>query len=278
MPSTVIDKNGEIRQIDVLDILPPQEGEINITYGRIGTGKTSIGTKRVLEHLKKGHVEYVNWKIKWEGYDERKIKWKVLLYLLGFKKYLVNFPKENLKYFPINQSFIDELSKKTSCCVHLDEGHIPFDSYEATRMNVEKRSAVFATRHFDRSMYVYTQRANSVHVNLRGNSNRFYKCEKTIDFTIPIIKKRIIRFLVTEFQDLTPTGAIDETRKINEKGEEGNYKFAVSQKRYWGRKKIFEKYDSKYLRGNMPESQEKLMTAYKMSIKDTIKLLFKKNG
>lgn len=272
---TPIQIGTEIKEIDVLDMLPPDEGEINITYGRIGTGKTTIGTKRIIEQLNRGVVVYANWKIKWDGYDERKNKGLLFLGLIGMKKFYFNFPKENFHYFPIKTDFIEKLAVLTSCSVHLDEGHIPFDSYEATRMDVEKRSAVFSTRHYDRSMYIYTQRANSVHVNLRGNSNRFYKCEKIIDWKI--FGHRFIRFLVTEFQDLTVNGGIDETKITDEEGKETNeYKFAVSEQTYWGRKKIFEKFDSKYLRGDTPESQKNNAQIYKLKINEKIKNIFKK--
>lgn len=275
--SSIIQVGTEIKEIDVLKLLPPDEGNISITYGRIGTGKTFRGTKNILEHLRLGHIEYANWRINWEGYDERENKLKLLIGTLGLKKTYWNFPKENFHYFPIEKTFIDDLSKLTSCCVHLDEGHIPFDSYEATRMEVDKRSAVFSTRHYDRSMYIYTQRANSVHVNLRGNANRFYKCEILFDHTF--FKKRFIKFQVTEFQDLTAGGAVDETKIFDKDGFETNeYKFAVSEERYWGTRKIFEKFNSKYLRAGVPESQTNKAQLFKVSWIESIKQLTKKKN
>jgi hypothetical protein len=277
MPTPIV-VGTEIKEIDVLDLLPPDEGEIDIYYGRIGTGKTSAGTRRILSELKRGQVVYANWKVKWEGYDERKSKWKLFLGFLGLKKTYLNFPKENFYYFPVKEDFIDKLSKLTSCNVHLDEGHIPFDSYEATRMEVEKRSAVFATRHFDRTMTVYTQRANSVHVNLRGNSNRFFKCEKTFD--VNLFGHRFIHFLITEFQDLTPSSTVDERKVLDKEGNETDqYELACSTETYWGTKKIFEAYESKYLRGDMPESQKNLTQFFHLTWYERwnqFKLLFKK--
>lgn len=275
MPTPIL-VGTEIKEIDVLEMLPPQEGEINITYGRIGTGKTSIGTRRIIKQLKHGIVVYANWRIKFDGFDERTSKWLLFLGILGLKREYRIFPKENFHYFPIGTDFIEKLSVLTSCSVHLDEGHIPFDSYEATRMDVKKRSAVFATRHYDRSMYIYTQRANSVHVNLRGNSNRFYKCEKTFDKTF--FRKRFIHFLVTEFQDLTPAGTVDETRIIDKEGRETNqYKHAVSDERYWSSQTLFDLYDSKYLRGDMPESQKNLARFFTLSFREKINSLFQRD-
>jgi len=144
-------------------------------------------------------------------------------------------------------------------------------------MDVAKRSAVFATRHYDRTMHVYTQRANSVHVNLRGNTNRFYKCEITFDHTF--FKKRFIRFLVTEFQDLTSGGTVDESRiteiKDGQIVETSAYKYAVSQEKYWGKQKIFDLFNSKYLRGNTPESQKNYARLYRLRWKEILQLIKK---
>jgi len=272
MPST-IEVGNEIKVIDIFKILPPQEGEINIYYGRIGEGKTSAGTRNIFRELKRGEIVYSNWNIKWRGYDQRNSWWYIFLGAIGLKKEFFHYPKENLHFWNFVKQeidgkpcppFIDQLSVMTDCSIHLDEGHIPFDSYEATRMSEKKRSAVFATRHFDRKLTIYTQRANSVHINLRGNTNRFYKCEKLHDWEL--FKKRFIQFQITEFQDLSSTSTIDETRMKDEEGNEtGEYIHAVSQETYWGRKKLFESFDSKYLRGNMKHSQGNYAKLYKLT-------------
>jgi len=283
MPSEI--KIGEqIQVVDIFDLLPPVEGEINIYYGRIGSGKTSAGTKNIFNELKKGRIVYSNWKIDWNGYDQRNSWLYILLGTLGLKREFFYYPPTNLHFWNFVKqeidgkpcpSFIDQLSKMTDCSIHLDEGHIPFDSYEATRMSEKKRSAVFATRHFDRSLTIYTQRANSVHVNLRGNSNRFFKCEKIYDFKI--LKKRFILFQVTEFQDLTAMGGVDETRLKDEKGNEtGDYLHAVSQIRYWGTKKLFTSFDSKYLREGTERSQTNYAELFKLKYGEIFKLIANK--
>lgn len=258
-------ENGERLTQSIWELIPPDEAEILIYYGRIGSGKTSAGTRNIMRDLMSGQIVYANWKIQWEGYDERKSKWKLFLGTLGLKKNYLVIPKENFHFWNFTTQeidgikcfpFVDQLALLNDCKIHLDEGHIPFDSYEATRMDEKKRSAIFATRHFNRSLSIYTQRANSVHVNLRGNTNRFYKCEKLFDRTF--FGKRFIHFLITEFQDLTSSNTVDESRERDpETGEEnGPYKFAVSQQTYWGRKKHFALFDSKYLRQGAPSYQQ----------------------
>lgn len=275
MPSIVVDKDGNAREIDIFEMLPPDEGEISIYYGRIGSGKTTNGTRNILSDLRRGLVVYANWPLYWDGYDEREDKLLLALGLAGFKRWFYRIPRENYHFWnlaegtidgvPTGKEFSETLAGLTDCSIHLDEGHIPFDSYEATRMSETKRSAVFAMRHYDRRLTVYTQRANSVHVNLRGNANRFYKCEKTLDRTL--FGKRFIRFLVTEFQDLTSSGGVDEELERDEDGDEipGAYKRAVSQERFWGRQSTFAHFDTKYLRQGKPHSQPNHAEAYELT-------------
>lgn len=271
--------------VNIWELLPPEEGSIDIYYGRIGGGKTSAGTRNIIAALNSGQIVYSNWKIKWDGYDERQNWWCLVLGILGLKKHFYYFPKENFHFWNfIKQEldgkpcpeFIDVLSRLTDCQVHLDEGHIPFDSYEAAKMSERKRSAVFGTRHFDRQLIIYTQRANSIHINLRQNANRFYKCEVNFDWTLPFFKKRFIHFLITEFQDTDSSGSVKEDHVFNLKtGEETEeYKFAVNQMSYWGSKKHFALFDSKYLRAGAPHSQPNYAKIYWLTWKEKYANLF----
>jgi len=277
--STTIQTPDGPKEIDVFDILPPDEGEIAIYYGRIGNGKTYAGTRNIIRDLRAGLVVYANWPLKWEGYDERKDKWQLILGVLGLKWLYFDIPLKNYHFWDLTKDmidgkpckeFADQLAEITDASIHLDEGHIPFDSYEATKMSQTKRSAVFAMRHYDRRLTVYTQRANSVHVNLRGNANRFYKCEKTMDFKL--FGKRFIHFLLTEFQDLTSAGAVDESLHLDEEGQEirGAYKYAVAQWRYWGRNNTFHHFDTKYLRKGAPHYQENYAQPYFLPWKERV--------
>lgn len=278
---TEIQDGERIRGIDILEILPPDEGEINQYYGRIGTGKTSAGTRRILSELRRGVIVYANWQVKWDGYDERQDIWKLFLGSIGLKKIFYNYPKENFHFWRIDDTFIDKLASLTSCSIHLDEGHIPFDSYEATRMSIAKRTAVLSTRHYDRSINIYSQRPTAIHVTVRANVNRFYKCEKPVDFSL--FGTRFIKFKITEFQDLIHGDTVDETRvKSTEPPFEDTeeYEKMVSEEQYWGRKKIFESYNTKYLRGDMKESQTNLAELYRLTIGESwsnLKQMFKKN-
>jgi len=292
-------EEGKKIAYNIFEILPPWEGEIDIFYGRIGSGKTSAGTRNIISELKAGQVVYANWNLNWDGYDERSDWLSLFLGLLNFKYDFMKIPKENFHFWnfvkeeidgkPYREyfkdwdkrsfvnakdefcepGFIDVLSEITDARIHLDEGHIPFDSYEAARMSEKKRTAVFGTRHFDRGLCVYTQRAMSVHINLRGNTNRFFKCEKLIDFTIPFWNKRFIKFMITEFQDTDSSGIPDERRMKDEEGNEiGEYILAVSSEKYWGTKRHFKLFDSKYLRAGKESSQTNEAEFYDLTFKE----------
>lgn len=239
---TQIRENNRVQNIELLDLFPAHEGEITQRYGRIGQGKTYGATVDVLDELRRGHVVYVNWKFNFNGIDQR----KDFLFVIGsllfpWRKRFYNFPKENLKFIAVDEHFIDNFEKLTDCSVYLDEGHVVFDSYEMAKMSMQKRVAVLHTRHFDRSINIISQRPTAVHRMMRANVNRFYKYEK-------LIGKPFILFRRTEYQDMEDEN-VDETQPM-------------SVKLYIGRRKIYSMYNSKYLRGNTPKSQEVQFEAY----------------
>lgn len=252
--ATIVQVGQRVEEIELLNLFSPSEGEITQRYGRIGQGKTYGATVDILDELQRGHVVYCNWKLNFDGFDQR----KSLLYVIGsimfpWRSRFYNFPKENLRYIQIDENFIDNFSKLTDCSVYLDEGHVVFDSYEMAKMNMKKRTAVLHTRHFNRSINIISQRPTAIHVMMRANVNRFYKYEK-------LIGSPFILFRRTEYQDMTDE-TVDEEQPI-------------STKLYFGSKKIMNMYDSKYLRGDTPQSQKVMFQAYDLSFIDRIKALY----
>ena len=237
--------NGkEVKEIELLDLFPPSEGMITQYYGRIGSGKTYAATADVLDLLRRGKVVYTNWHINYDGYDESK-SWPYIIFSIIFpwRKRFFQFPKENLKYLPVDKNFHEKLSTITDAHIFLDEGHTAFDSYEMARMPLERRMSILHTRHFDRSIHIVSQRPTAVHVVMRANVNVFYRCERLANLLwVP-------RFRRTEYQDL-----------LNESVDEDEEK-AISVKYYWGKNRIFDAYDTKYLRGETPASQRVLFSA-----------------
>lgn len=250
------------------------EGIVNMYYGRIRNGKNFNATMDLLNDLMSGQVVYANWIVKWEGYDERRKFLPRFWYFLKRRNFVWVIPKENFHFVDTRDPYnikIDgkEWSQKmtfrnkegnsytqvvhdiwnwigtiTSATIYLDEAHKFFDSYAGTRLPMEQRLNVLSTGHFDRTINVISQRPTAIHVVFRGNVNVFYKCEKIFDyFGIRIFRK-------SEYQDM-----VDET--VDEEQD------AISTHYYLGTKKRYAMYDTKYMRGDMPESQENLIIPYK---------------
>lgn len=249
------DNTGKIEDIELLDLFPADEGKISQRYGRIGQGKTYGATVDVLDELRRGHVVYVNWKFNFDGIDQR----KTLLHIVGsllfpWKSRFYNFPRENLKYIAIDEHFMEVFEKITDASVYLDEGHVVFDSYEMAKMSMRKRVSVLHTRHFNRSINIISQRPTAVHRMMRANVNVFYKYEKILTWPFIVFRR-------TEYEDM-----IDEN--VDEDNPSG-------VKLYIGKKEIYEMYDSKYLRGDTPDSQTVKFEAYDLNYIQRIKLLFR---
>lgn len=253
-----------VELLDAYDFFEAQEGELNQYYGKIRNGKTYAATADAIADLNAGQVVYCSWKIKWDGYDERKIFWYRLLGVLGLKRNFKVYPKENLHYFPLvelvkNGKFIDTIAGLTDCIIYLDEGHLGFDSYEKTNMDMRKRAVALHTGHYNRTINIISQRPTAIHVSLRANVNRFYKCEKEPSFFSFIFGR--IRFVRTEYQDMAGE-SVDETKEPE------------SVRVYWSDKKIFDAYDTRYLRAGAGHSQKQEAKLYHAGWWEQIKALF----
>jgi len=257
MPTTLFDQQGNPHEVDMFDILPPQDGGMHQYYGRIGEGKTYAATADAISDLNHGDIVYTSWKLKWEGYDERDYWYYRLAYKLKLKRFFWKFPKENWRFFDMAApDALEKLGSLTDCTIYLDEGHLLLDSYLATKMERQDRATILHTRHFDRRINVISQRPTAIHVVVRANVNRFFKLEKTLDFRF--FRWRIVKFLKTEFQDVGADDKPNEERIVDKDGVEGGYKYMVSEQKYFSRRAIREAYNTKYLRGGLGHSQEQL--------------------
>lgn len=254
---------------EIFDFLPVGEADIVQYFGKIRSGKTYLATRDAINLLNSGVVVYANWKINWPGFDERENFWCRLQGLFGLKKDFFVFPKENFHYLPLTdeeewaklygtKTFHQIFAKLTDCMVFLDEGHIVFDSYQMTRMPLEQRASILHTGHFNRGIRIISQRPTAIHVTMRGNVNYFYRCEKILDFL------GITRFKRTLYEDLTNDESVDLDNPTEEKF-------------YWGRRKFFEMYDTKYLRGNTPPSQKNLTEIWSLSWREILKSFIQKD-
>lgn len=237
----------------LIDLFEPDEGSVNFYYGRIGNGKTYSATADILDYLSQGRVVYANWRINFEGFDERESFWHVFYKTLFFRKRFFRFPKENFHYFSPDDVDVKFLSKLTDCEVFIDEGQWIFDSYKGTDFSVEKRKLILHTRHFNRSLNIISQRTQALHVTARGQVNRFFKCEKKATWPFLIFRR-------TEYQDM----------KENDVDEESE---PVSTKTYFASQKVLNAYNTKYMRDGVPKSQNVYFDAFDFSFFDRIRLL-----
>ena len=257
MPS-YIPHGTKMAEIDLINLFPPYDGMITQYYGRIGSGKTYAATADILDLLRRGQVVYANWKINYKGYDQRRsFVYLFVSIIFPWRKQLMFFPPDNLKYFEFSDKwamtqgypdFIEWLSSRTDCHIFGDEGHVMFDSYQGMRASIEKRASILHTRHFDRSIHIISQRPTAIHVSMRANVNIFYRCEKKLQLG------SIIRFRRVEFQDMQNENVDEDEEKI------------ISTKGYWGKQRIFEAYDTKYLRGEVKASQQVHVEGYEYGL------------
>jgi len=247
----------DIKKAEFYEILA-NEGELNLIYGRIGQGKTYIATCMIFDYLREGQVVYANWHINFKGLNEIDDKWNLFLGSIGLKVWFIDVPADNFHYIDTSDPDIHrKIGQLTDCIIFLDEGHLVYDSYITTKMDIRDRANILHTRHFNRMIYVVSQRPTAIHVTLRDNVNRYYKCEKGFHLF------RWVRFKLYEYQDTDANGRPMEDDE-----------FCVSKSSYWSRKEIFDSYDTKYLRGNAPISQINYAREYFIPWRVRFKLLF----
>jgi len=235
-----------IRTPELLDLFEPNEGSVNMYYGRIGNGKTYNATADILDLLKQGQVVYCNWVINFDGFDERSSWTHAFMNFVFFRKNFYFFPKENLHIFKPDDVSVELLSNLNDCEIFIDEGQWIFDSYEGTKFSKEKRRLILHTRHLNRSLNIISQRPMAIQKTARAQVNRFYKCVKKIGFPVLI-------FARYEYQDLKDDD-VDESEPL-------------STKVYFARKRILNAYNSKYLRAGVPSSQEVYFKAFEFDFK-----------
>lgn len=238
----------------ILEYFGASEGSIDLIYGRIGNGKTYLATELIFEDLMNGKVVYCNWHISFDGFDERESRMHLLAGIFFMKGTYYKFPKENLHYFNSDDVDTEYLSNLTDCNVYIDEGQWIFDSYEGTKFSKAKRRLILHTRHLNRRLVIITQRPTAIQVSARGNVNRFFKCEKWKSWPFVVFRQ-------WEYQDMVGE-TVDETKP-------------VSRRVFFAKKRIFNAYNTRYLRGGIPISQKLYVEAYKLNYAEKISLFFK---
>lgn len=264
----------------ILEMYEAQEGEVQHIIGKTGQGKTYEATRRALQYLYSGYTVYTTWRLNLpEYYDEREHLWPIIRNILTFKRNFIrlNF-KENWKYVNLDD-FIDEktgvmnsealsifLAKLTDCIFMLDEGQDVFDSHQ--RSGKIARQTITRTRHMHKTLIVISQRAQAVDVTARGNVTFFYKCEKVWYPFLPTIFRVYRTDDIDESNNYPIWVRHDSTGKVVWEADRWHSAFA--------RKRIYDAYDSWYMRKQQVRSQDISIEAYELSFRERMRALLSK--
>lgn len=256
------------RVIDIgqlVDVFEAQEGEIQQIMGKTGNGKTYEATRRALEYLEQGFTVYTTWQlILPEVYDERedkaKLFWKILFFQKRFYKIDV---KKNWHWLDVDRpDLIQFVAGLTDCIVMLDEGQDIFDSRE--RIDKSSRKVLTRTRHMRKTLIIISQRAQAVEVTARANVTYFYKCVKTWAWFWPF--KTYFKVYRTEEMDQMNFPIWEAPMDDWE---------APIWRSHFASDKVYNSYNSWYLRAGIPRSQEITFEAYDLSIWEKVKAFFR---
>jgi len=269
------DKLGGIHRPDLTadEIYPAPEGECNLYYGVIGSGKTYGATADIIEKLYQGRLVYGTWPINVQEFDDRLSFFHILKNLVMGRNlfFKIHCPKnyhfinaetgevDGVPTFNPNKTlyrdeYIEYLNTLNHCDLYIDEAWRVIDSYAKTNFSMESRNLILVTRHKYRTVNLIAQRPTSIHVTARGNMNRFYKFKKLASWPW-------VRFARYEFQEM-----VGET--VNEEVD------PISTKTYWGSSAIFNAYNS-YFYGELNPLHEKSFEVYYLDIWDKVLAIYK---
>ena len=267
------------RVVDVsplLSVFEAQEGEVQQIIGKTGMGKTYEATRRAWNYLRQGYIVYTTWKLNLPDYfDERDyFRYRLRNFIFGRKHFYrfnlkENWKHVNLRDFEDEHGIIDTeklarfLATRTDCIFMLDEGQDVFDSNKKSGQIA--RQSITRTRHMHKTLILISQRAQAVDVNVRANSTYFYKCEKRNYWFLPT------RFRVYRTDEIDESSNYPIWVRHNSVGEV-TWKAPLWYSAF-ASKRIYDLYDSWYMRQEMIRSQDLHIEAYELSFFERFMLL-----
>lgn len=267
------------RVIDISEmvaIFEASEGDVEHIIGKTGQGKTYEATRRALGYLETGNVVYTTWHLNLpENFDQRESIPHVIMNLLFFRKNFYNFDYRKNWHFVNLDDYLDVdgvfqtekfakfLATRTDCIFMLDEGQDVFDSHQ--KAGKIARQSITRTRHMHKKLIIVSQRAQAVEVTARGNVTWFYKCVCRESWFLPRYFKVYVTDEIDESNNYPLWVRHDSQGEVTWKADVYHSGFA--------RKKVYDAYDSWYMRKNMVRSQSTHVTGFAFTTWEKIQLL-----
>jgi Zonular occludens toxin (Zot) len=243
---------------EIFDIFSPVEGVNTVYYGKVRNGKTYAATADILDLLAQGEVVYANWNIKFEGLDERKSFLRVFVKLISGNRYLYDFKSSNFHYLDVHDpKFITDINNLVGVHLFIDEGQWIFNSHSKID-DPEKRRLILEGGHYCRTLNVITQRPQNILKDIRSQIHFWYKCEKVFSYG------KLLRFIKWQIEDMKDDLPL----------EPEDHKKLPPRKAYWGKKSVFNSYNTHGRRSEDAKLVTPDFEVYDYKPLDKIALLF----
>jgi len=259
---------------DLIDRFQADEGIIESWTGSIGSGKTYGATRRILKELLRGQYIYVNYPVDFSSFsgDWRSSFGRIFVSLVFFSPVLYDIDiQRNLRIFSVDDPSTwwledPETGKKTiyptvvdfilaikNAKVYLDEGQDLFDSYEGTKMSLDKRKSLTRTRHASRTLVIISQRPQAIAVTARANVRFFHRHILVMSWPIKLFKVYTTEDIDSSNMPIFTVADPKGRQKMQAKLTDW----------YIGSSKIFRAYDTKFFGSTLAESQQLHIDAYR---------------
>lgn len=258
----------KIRDVtELVDLFEAQEGTVEHITGKTGQGKTYEATRRAIGYLLEGKVVYTSWElILPDIWDQRENFEHLLLRFVFNRKRFYRFDiKANWHYVDIDRpDLVEFIASRTDCIFMLDEGQDVFDARGG--MDRRARQAITRTRHYRKTLIIVSQRAQAVDVTARANVTYYYQCVKDVAWFWPFA----LHFKVYRTEEMD-----DQNYPIwEERRPDGKMWKAPIWRSHFAEKRIYNAYNSWYLRKGLLKTQDVHFEAFDLTQGEKLKAMF----
>jgi len=260
------------RRVQIMfDIFKPTEGYNSVYYGKVRNGKTRTATADILELLDRGEIVYANWKINYDGGDERDSFSAMLFKTVFMKKRFYVYGKDNFHYIDRDELIsgkgkmnIKYLNRLVGVHLFIDEGQWVLPSMDRAwdEDMMEKMKLVLHGGHYCRTLNIITQRASNISKNTRSQIHFWNRCVKKIDFLGFMVFQR---FQIEDMKEDMPVEY--EENKDGHKKPVGKLKVYVVNKLT---DRVFKAYDTHAMRSEDAIEPSRVFEAYDLTFRERV--------